>query len=217
VFETPTQFAKETARAAQGLSKKIFVNGWIACYTKDRKGRNVPLNESRRGVTECVKEGSSILHGLLTEPFPSFSTLYGSPLFWKSLEHGDLPDSWIEEAEAVDEKAKERCRKAGSKFYEVEVQRDDTCVEEMVKKPLPKPETISQANRIEQYTKKFDKIYHETSEEPEKLPTDTQKIWKEEFNGKEVWQCEAGFVFADDAGKPGKLLGKYVADVFTKF
>lgn len=225
VFQTPTQFAKETARAVQGLDKKISVNGWVTCYTKDEKGKTLLLNESRgtgpgpgsgsgSGSVECVK---GILYGLLSEPFTNGCNIYGSPLFWKSLEHGDLPDSWIEEAEEVEEEAKLRCKRAGLKFYELEVQSNTAEVEEMVKKPLPKPETISTSNKIIQYTKKIDKVYQETADEPEKLATDTQKIWKETFENKEVWRCETGFVFLNENEKPGKLLGRYVDDMFNRF
>ena len=239
VFTSPTKFAKETYRAAQGLDTDPKVNGWVVCYTKDEKGKPKKLQEIRSNCS-FPKESKEVLHGLLTEVYPSFSSVYGSPTFYKYIEKGgeELPMEWLEAADEVEQEAKERCKRMGLVYYEpprvfnsthppggfpVEqepAQSFDNPFQEMPpKKQIPKvkPEDLPAKAKVTSMFRPITKYYNETADEPMKLVTDTQKIWKEDLDGETVWRCETGFVFKDLEGKPGRPIGKYIDDDLKQF
>ena len=59
-------------------------------------------------------------------------------------------------------------------------------------------------------------IYEESEKTPEKLPTDTCKIWREVVGDMNVWITENGLVFDEDTtGNPGELIGRRVEGEFV--
>lgn len=187
------------------------------CPNQAEPGTNLCERCSRR--EEGGRAQSMAIHGLLTDPIPEFSHIYGGPWFWKWVEkvNGDIPEDWILEAEKAQEEAETFCEKEGYKPWRLINGTQENSKEEMPKlklklKPLPKAEDLPKAAKLP--FKPITKFYSETKDEPEKLETDTQKIWKEKHDGKEVWKCETGHIFEDNDGKPGKFIGKYIDDEF---
>ena len=56
------------------------------------------------------KYQSRMLHGLLTEPIPAASHIYGGAWYWERVaKHGDPPTAWIEMAEEAQKAGEDRC------------------------------------------------------------------------------------------------------------
>jgi hypothetical protein len=192
------------------------------CSNKAEPGTHLCERCSRR--EEGGRALSQAIHGLLTDPIPEYSHIYGGPWFWKWVNKVDAnpPEHWVILAEEAQEAAEKFCEEAGFKPWRfTTTQSKETIIEpEMpTKKALPKvkPEDLPAKAKVTSVFKPITKFYNETADEPVKLATDTQKIWKEELDGEIVWRCETGFVFKDLEGKPGKPIGKIVDGDLNRF
>ncbi len=183
------------------------------CSNKAVHGTNLCERCSTR--EEGGRALSQAIHGLLTDPIPEYSHIYGGPWFWKWVNktEADPPEHWVLLAEEAQEAAEKFCEEAGYKPWRMSSTQSTDVKEEgeeMPPKkllPLPKASDLPAAAKLP--FKPITKFYTETVDEPVKMPTDTQKIWKEEFEGETIWRCETGFVFKDMGGKPGKPIGRY--------
>ena len=192
------------------------------CSNQAEPGTHLCERCSRR--EEGGRAQSQAIHGLLTEPIPDYSHIYGGPWFWKWLAktEADPPEHWVLLAEEAQEAAEKFCEKAGYtpwRFVDTQSKGTITEAEMPPKKALPKvkPEDLPAKAKVTSMFKPITKYYNESADEPMKLMTDSQKIWKEELDGETVWRCETGFVFKDLEGKPGKPIGKYNDDNLNRF
>ena len=194
------------------------------CSNKAEPGTHLCERCSRR--EEGGRALSQAIHGLLTDPIPEYSHIYGGPWFWKwaNKMNANPPEHWVLLAEEAQEAAEKFCEEAGYtpwRFIDSEAQRNTEPDETDMppKKPLPKvkPEDLPAKAKVTSVFKPITKFYNETADEPVKLATDTQSMWTERLDGEPVWRCETGFVFKDNEGKPGKPIGKYVDDSLNRF
>ena len=174
------------------------------------------------------KYQSRMIHGLLTEPPPLDSHIYGSLWYWERVEkHGEPDKEWLELAKKAQEDAEEVCRKDGMRAWKV--QRPTAKDLEMVikkkkaEKSTSKPKSEAEAETpVKKGTllEKFAPIkvmYEEAEKQPVKMPTDSCKIKKEIYGGLTFWVSETGLVFdINSIGEPGDFLGFMVDGEFKE-
>lgn len=191
--------------------------------------KNVPKDPESSLCDECLarpldgKYQDRILHGLLTEPIPEISRIYGGPWYWdqiaKHFPDGEPDDKqWLAAALEAQRVAEEFCGPGAWK-----VQRPNARVIQMRRASAKK--VNSKVTKIVSITKEKEKvvgtvlanfspikvIYEESITEPVKLPTDTMKIRKENYGDIEVWITEDGMVFdCDTTGEAAELIARYV-------
>lgn len=167
------------------------------CPNKAEKGSKLCKRCSER--PKDGKAQSIALHGDLTEEPPSYSHVFGGKWFWTHLVV-DPPSYWLELAEAAQIEGEKRCIQAGVKPWRLEDYKDE------MPPPKKKSTVVPVDPKIQKLPfKPIPQFFQETAEEPKMLPTDTQKIWKED--GK--WVCATGFLFeVREDGGIGKFVGK---------
>lgn len=175
------------------------------------------------------KTQSSLLHGMLTEPIPYVSALYGSPRYWDKVGSFDLkPDAaWLAKAKAAQKEAEDWCRPYGTpwkvqRLSEEEIQSmkpkpSSTKVKAKVKEKdkVVVPSSSSSVSKGETLLTTFAPIkvlYEESANRIQRVQTDSMGMWKEEVEGMgSVWITESGLIFdCVSNGEPGELLAKYV-------
>ncbi len=166
----------------------------------------------------------TMIHGKLSEEIPYTSRIYGGDWYWDMVQqYGEpLDKQWLELAKQAQLEGEKRAgakawripeREAGRLKEKKKPERPVRTKEEI--KPVEQEEAIDEmppkkklppAPPSQQLPfKPISQLMQESSEEPKMLPTDRQKLWKE--NG--VWICETGFTFAvKEDGGIGKFLGK---------
>lgn len=169
---------------------------------------------------EGGKYQTRMIHGTLMEPPPPDSHIYGSAWYWQRVaKHGDPSSEWLEAAQKAQAAAEELCKRNGYSAWQV--QRPSAWgLEEMKKKTVAKAkEPLSQVQEkkgtlLETFAP-IKVVYEESEKAPEKLPTDTCKIWRDTFGEITVWISENGLVFDEDTtGQPGELIGHCVKGEF---
>ena len=145
--------------------------------------------------TECLKrkrtaqKQNSRLHGLLTEPIPADSHIYGGSWYQEQVErfgeppsdcinsakeHQRIAEGWVEGSVGIE---------PGSRIGEMPLKQTKLC------------------------PTKICIVYKESDKPVLKLPTDTYVIKKEMYNGIPVWILPNGKRFdMDEHGEPRKLL-----------
>ena len=199
--------------------------------------KNVPKDPESALCDVCLarpldgKYQDRILHGLLTEPIPEISRIYGGPWYWDQIEKhfpdGEPDDKqWLAAAVEAQRVAEEFCGPGAWK-----VQRPNARVIQM-RKSMASAKRANAKVKAKILVKEKEKvigtvlanfspikvIYEESIAEPVKLPTDSMKIRKESYGDITVWITEDGMVFdCDTTGEPGELIARYVDGDFTDF
>ena len=181
------------------------------------------LCEECKRRPEGGKYQSRMLHGLLTDPPPPDSCIYGGSLYWLRMQKlGDRADpdpDWLEAASAAQAAAEAWCTEAGYKPWKV--QRPSTYELEEMKRTKKSAATAAAApptgtvkGTLLKAFAPIKVLYEESDKTPVKLPVDSMKITKVELDAGPVWQTENGLVFdCDTTGEPGELLGRMVDGV----
>lgn len=176
-------------------------------------------NTPQKGILceECSNRPTSgkyqtrMLHGLLTEPPPSDSHVYGSTWYWQRVsKYGDPIDtSWISSAKEAQRLGEERCALAGCSGWKIK--RPDTIeLEKMKHKKVSYTLKESKGTLLESFAP-VKVMYEESDKVPEKLPTDTVRITKKCVGDIYMWITESGMVFdCDSLGEPGEYMGRMV-------
>ena len=166
-----------------------------------------------------------ILHGLLTDPIPEISRIYGGPWYWDQIEKhfpdGEPDDKeWLMAAVESQRLAEEFCGPDAWK-----VQRPNARVLQMrkcvasVKRANAKVKITTKERVVGTVLATFSPIkvlYDESIEEPVKLATDSMPIRKETHGDMTVWITENGLVFdCDTTGEPSELIARYVDGEFV--
>lgn len=201
------------------------------CKNKPEEGE-VICNECMQRPTEG-KYQTRMFHGLLTDPIPYESHIYGSPWYWERVaKYGDPEDEeWLEEAQ----RRQEEIERVVETAWKVQRPSEDI-LEEMVeevktkqkKQALNRMRGIKKTDSTEQkpipkagtILKTFIPIknkYEESSKPPKKLETDTLEIKKIQINGQWVWITETNLIFdVESNGDIGQHLGKMVDEEFME-
>ena len=168
---------------------------------------------------ECIerptesKYHTRMIHGLLTEPIPDNSSLYGGPVYWQKMKKFEEAGKklsqealeWIAKAQAAQEKA-EMIQGAWK------VQRPSTrdILDMKKKKIVPKEKPA-----LPKYFKPVEVKYVESDTLPVKMETDTMKVSQYTLGDDAVWIAENGMVFRD-TGDIGEFMGMYLNDEFIE-
>ena len=215
------------ARLTEWEKSKVELGPWYVsmprlCRNPARKDESLCEQCSLRVSKGDLNTQTRMIHGLLTEPPPPSSYVYGSTKFWEMVVKGGCGpcEEWLEAAERVQAEAEEFCSAAGRLPWKV--QRPADILEEMVKSSGAKTKVVAAAapaqtapptkrgTLLEKFAP-IRKIYEESDKPPEKLETDTCAIKKEVYGDIEVWVSAEGHMFdCDTTGEPGEFLGMIV-------
>lgn len=176
---------------------------------------------------ERPREGkyqTRMLHGLITEPIPAVSALYGSPMFWqkmKKLEESGTPLSaeakeWIQAAEAT------LASQAEAGGWKVQRPSDKEVEKEMKKalaskakakakeKLIPKPtQTQTQTQNLKEIFKPVELRFKEVDKPVVKMETDSIDLCKMVIGDITVLIVDDLVFDVDTKGEPGDHIGYY--------
>ena len=176
---------------------------------------------------ERPREGkyqTRMLHGLITEPIPAVSALYGSPMFWqkmKKLEESGTPLSaeakeWIQTAEAT------LASQAEAGGWKVQRPSDKEVEKEMKKalaskakakakeKLIPKPtQTLTQTQNLKEIFKPVELRFKEVDKPVVKMETDSIDLCKMVIGDITVLIVDDLVFDVDTKGEPGDHIGYY--------
>ena len=184
--------------------------------------KNVP-RDGELLCDECAErplEGkyqTRMLHGLLTDPPPDGSHIYGSLWYWDQVQrYGEPFDrAWLFSAHKAQIAAEAICHRAGYEPWRVQ-RPSEKEIEEMKERKkagraagLVSSGTAATPQKPQGTLLKHipivDTFYEESAKEPEKMPTDSMKIVKKG----DVWVAENGMIFScGSTGEPAKLIGR---------
>jgi hypothetical protein len=161
---------------------------------------------------ERPREGkyqTRILHGLITEPIPLISNIYGSFIYWQKLKKFEESGKtlsmdalkWIEVAESAQKQMEEN---GGWK-----VQRPSTReIEKQMRKAEQKKKVVP-TKTMKEIFKAVEVKYREVDKVPVVLETDSVDLCKKVLGGITVWIADE-FVFdADSKGGVGDHIGYF--------
>lgn len=184
----------------------------VLCKNKV-SGDSVICAECLKRPTES-KYQTRMIHGLLTDPIPLTSSIYGGTVYWTKMkkfeEAGKLlseeAKAWIATASAAQE--------AAESIGGCKVQRISDKAIEMVKAKAAAVKAKAAAVKAaaaEKPVQKFiftpvDVRFTESEKVPIKMDTDSMAIKLEVIDGVSVWVAENGMRFEDVKGEIGELI-----------
>lgn len=178
-------------------------------------------NKVSEGVlcAECLKRPTEskyhtrMIHGLLTDPIPMNSSIYGGPVYWtKMKKFEDAGKVLSEEAKAWIALAS-AAQGAAEAIGGCKVQRISDKAIEMVKAKAAavKAKAAAVKAAAEKPVQKFiftpvEVRFTESEKVPIKMDTDSMAIKLEVIDGVSVWVAENGMRFEDVKGEIGELI-----------
>lgn len=168
---------------------------------------------------ECMKRPTEskyqtrMIHGLLTDPIPLTSSIYGGSLYWTRMKKFEdagkvlsaEAKAWIAKAAAAQE--------AAEALGGCKVQRISDRVIEMVKAKAAVVKAKAAAVKAATVQKEVRPIFtpvnirfSESDKAPVKLDTDSMAIKLEIIDGVSIWVAENGMRFEDVKGEIGELI-----------
>jgi hypothetical protein len=187
----------------------------VLCKNKV-SGDSVLCAECLKRPTES-KYHTRMIHGLLTDPIPLTSSIYGGPVYWTKMKKfedaGKVLSSeakaWIEVASAAQD--------AAEAIGGCEVQRTGKYAEKMAKavkaraaaiksKAAEAKTTLVQKELPKSIFTAVEAKFSESDKAPVKLHTDSMAIKLEVVDGVSVWVAENGMRFEDVKGEIGELI-----------
>jgi hypothetical protein len=183
----------------------------IACKNMAKDGTS--LCEICRGRPKKSKYQSLMMHGLVTEPIPEGSKIYGSPYYWETVaEYGDPEEECKRGAVMAQFELERTAFRRGVRPWRVQRPSDEEL--ENMKKEKQKVEVNKKSTLMASGFMLIKKMYEESEKEPEKLPLDTIDITRIQLDCKDVWWVhETNMVFSiDESGQPDEFLGFKVGD-----
>ena len=164
-----------------------------------------------------------ILHGLLTDPIPEISRIYGGPWYWDQITK-HFPDSepeheWLSAALESQRLAEEFCgpgawkvQRPNARVLQMRARAKASKLKASSKEKLPlSKEKEKVVGTVLANFSPIKVLYEESAAEPVKMSTDSMKIRKETFGEIVVWITENGLVFdCDTTGEPAELIARYV-------
>lgn len=163
------------------------------------------------------KYQTRMIHGLVTDPIPLTSSIYGGPNYWTKMKKFEdagkvlsaEAKAWITTAAAAQESAEAI---GGCK-----VQRISDRAIEMVKAAKARAAAVkakaaakAAANVVQKERSIFTPVdvrFSESDKPPTKLDTDSMAIKLEVIDGISMWVAENGMRFEDVKGEIGELIG----------
>lgn len=167
-----------------------------------------------------------IIHGLLTDPIPEVSRIYGGPWYWDQVHKNGEPSNkeWVAAAIQSQKAAEEFCGSGAWKVQrpsvkELEMRKTMTLAKKGKARIKAMATATSKEKVVGTVLANFSPIkilYQESIAEPVKMETDTMRIRKERFGDIDVWITASGLVFdCDTTGEASELIGRYVNEEFV--
>jgi len=156
-----------------------------------------------------------MIHGLITDPIPLTSSIYGGHAYWAKMkkfeEAGKVlsaeAKAWIAKAAAAQESAEAL---GGCKVQRI----SDRAIEMVKAKAAAVKAKAAAAKDAAKTVQKERSIFtpvevrfSESDKAPTKMDTDSMAIKLEVINGVSVWVAENGMRFEDVKGEVGELIG----------
>lgn len=172
---------------------------------------------------ECLKrptEGkyhSRIIHGLLTEPIPITSSIYGGPIYWAKMKKfkdagktlSDEAKAWIAKAAAAQDAAEAiggwKVQRLSDKSIEM-VKAAKAQAAAVKAKAAAAKAGLAQKELPKSIFTPVEVRFRETEKPPVRLETDSMMIRQEVIDGVSVWVAENGMRFEDVKGEVGELV-----------
>lgn len=170
---------------------------------------------------ECMKRPTEskyhtrMIHGLITEPIPMNSSIYGGHVYWAKMkkfeEAGKVLTAEAKEWIALASAAQEAAEALGG----CKVQRISDRAIEMVKAKAAAVKAKAAAakaatNVVQKEVRSIftpvEVRFSETEKAPVKMDTDSMAIKLEVIDGKSMWVAENGMRFEDVKGEIGELI-----------
>jgi len=171
------------------------------------------------------KYQSRMMHGLLTEPIPEGSKLYGGPWYWLQVDkHGDPKEKeWLSSAIESQKVAEEWCGAGAWKVQRMSAKDVQMASEEKARrraKAKADANAKAKANanakkHLQTHTIATRLVYKESIDAPVMMQTDSYTLRKEVYGDMEVFISQNGMVFESDDGEPGELIARYVKGEFV--
>lgn len=173
------------------------------------------------------KYQTRMLHGLITEPIPAVSALYGSPMFWQKMkkleESGDRisgeAKEWIQAAEAAQAEAEKlgawKVQRPSDKEVEREMRKAAISKAKAKAKPVPKP-SQTQGQNLKEIFKPVEVRFKEVDKPVVKMETDSIDLCKMVIGDITVLIVDDLVFDVDAKGEPGDHIGYYRNDEFIE-
>jgi hypothetical protein len=188
------RLAKWTTRSAIGTGNRYALKAYVCENHADSILCKACANRTRDHSKHRMR-----IHGLLTEPIPDDSHIYGSAWYKKQVEkYGEPPEEWIASAKEHQAVAEAWVSDAWT-----------VKLEETVSSRMPKT-AKAKANPVKPnpFPKQAFLMYKESDTPILKVATDSYTLEKGEYNGVPVWILPNGKRFdMDEKGEPRNLLG----------
>lgn len=216
------RLTKWTTRSLIGDSKHYALAAYV-CTGTVTEGLLCPACSNR---SRTHKKYEQRIHGLLTEPIPESSHIYGGSWYWRQVaSSGEPPADWVLTAKALQAEAEEWVEGAwtmegspcGTESAEQAKPGESTEDKEMafasakkkakakVKEKSKKSESVPLTHL---FPPKLPPLYEETNKPVRKMETDEWTLVKGEYNGVPVWILPNGKRFdMDEKGEPRNLIG----------
>ena len=180
-----------------------------------------------------TRDQSAMLHGLLTEPIPENSFIYGGPVFWAKMKKFEDAGkvlsaearAWLTMASAAQDAAEAI---GGCKVQRLDVNDTQTMTKGQLRAKAARAKVTATATatatakpagtsavkaKASDNTVSLKNVFApvevrftESETPPVTMETDSMNIRLEVVNGKSVWVAENGMMFEDIKGEPGELL-----------
>lgn len=209
-----------------------FTVSHIVLCDKEASGDLCQRCANRR--RDNTRDQSAMLHGLLTEPIPENSFIYGGPVFWAKMKKfedagkvlSEDARAWLAMASAAQDAAEAIGGCKVQRLLVNETQRMEKYVVKAVAKDVAKeatkevtkdaaitPKKKTKAMKLSENTLSLKSVFApvevrftESEKAPVKMETDSMYIRLEVIDGKNVWVAENGMRFEDVKGEPGEPL-----------
>ena len=176
-----------------------------------------------------TRDQSAMLHGLLTEPIPENSFIYGGPVFWAKMKKFEDAGkvlsaearAWIAAASAAQDAAEaiggckvqrvlvndtQKMTKAQARAKDAREKAKESKDSKEGKESKDSKEAKLSTLSLKTVFAPVEVRFIESENPPVKMETDSMDIHLEVIDGKNVWVAENGMRFEDVKGEPGELL-----------
>jgi hypothetical protein len=169
------------------------------------------------------KYQTRMVHGLVTDPFPEASHVYGSPWYWEKIAlYGDPPQPWVYAAEEAQKEIEESVKVDGLIPWKVQrptakmlegmatarKKKNSDVAKARHEKPAVPAVPVKTAGTLLGMFPEIRKMYQETDGAPISAKSFSSSITKTTWKDEEVWMTESGRIYSNNGiGKPGSLIG----------
>ena len=190
------------SRCIIGTSKKMALKVYVCNSPADGE-----LCEGCARRTTLPGKHEPRLHGLLTEPIPHDSHIYGGAWYWQQVERfGEPPEEWVASAKAQ-QAAAEQWVEGGWTVTAGEAVKPEERIQPKMPRAKKEKPPVTQSVGVLSALLSLPPLYRVSDKPVLKVHTDYWTIVKGEHNGIPVWILPNGKRFdMDEKGEPRHLI-----------